>query len=177
MHGVVNGFVGKGPVVVATDAAYKNKLPAFGYIASDGRWGLYWWRPGFARVDPTGPSAVLVAELRAVAFVLERQEGLPSLLLLLDSASALAYLRSWQAGDISRMPEGYSLRERWGGDSETPTLVRLAKIMAKHPGIKTEHVAGDRGHPLNEAADALESYKSCWRLKPGHVPKVLSRRS
>ncbi len=37
VHGVVNGFVGKGPVVVATDAAYKNKLPAFGYIASDGR--------------------------------------------------------------------------------------------------------------------------------------------
>ena len=98
-----------------------------------------------------------------MAFVLERQEGLPSLLLL-DSASALAYLRSWQAGDISRMPEGYSLRERWGGDSETPTLVRLAKIMAKHPGIKTEHVAGHRGHPLNEAADALASL--AWRKLP-----------
>jgi hypothetical protein len=118
---------------------------------------------GFTRVDPTGPSAVLVAELRAVAFVLERQHDLPSLLLL-DSAPALAYLRSWQAGDITRMPDGYSLCERWGGDSKIPTLVRLAKVMAERPGIKTERVAGHRGHPLNEAADALASL--AWRKLP-----------
>jgi ribonuclease HI len=163
MHGIVNGFAGKGPVVAATDAAYKNKLPAFGYVASDGRWGLDRWGPGYTRVDPTGPSAVLVAELRAVAFLLERQGDLPSLLLL-DSALALGYLRSWQAGNITRMPAGYSLRERWGGESKTPTLVRLAKLMASHPGIKAEHVAGHRGHPLNEAADALASL--AWRKLP-----------
>jgi ribonuclease HI len=162
MHGVVDGFAGKGPVVAATDAAYKNKLPAFGYVASDGRWGLDRWRPGYMRVDPTGPSAVLVAELRAVAFLLERQGGLPSLLLL-DSTLALGYLRSWQAGNITRMPDGYSLRERWG-EAKTPTLVRLAELMAMHPGIKTEHVAGHRGHPLNEAADALASL--AWRKLP-----------
>lgn len=163
MHGIVSGFAGKAAVVAATDAAYKNKLPAFGYIASDGRWGLDRWRPGAMRVDPTGPSAVLVAELRAVAFLLERQGNLPSLLLL-DSTLALGYLRSWQAGDIARMPDGYSLRERWGGESRTPTLVRLASLMASHPGIKTEHVAGHRGHPLNEAADALASL--AWRKLP-----------
>jgi hypothetical protein len=163
VHGLVKGFSGKGPVIVATDAAYKNKLPAFGYVASDGRWGLDRWRPGYKRLDPTGPSAVLVAELRAVAFVLEQQSDLPSLLLL-DSAPALGYLRSWQAGNITRMPNGYSLRERWGGKSNTPTLVRLATLMAEHPGIKTEHVAGHRGHPLNEAADALASL--AWRNLP-----------
>jgi hypothetical protein len=70
-----------------------------------------------------------VVELRAVAFVLEQDGDLPRLLLL-DSAPALGYLRSWQAGDIARMPVGYSLRERWGGKPKTPTLVRLAKFMA-----------------------------------------------
>jgi hypothetical protein len=163
MHGIVNDFTGKGPVVAATDAAYKNRLPAYGYVATDGRWGLDRWHPGSMRVDPTGPSAVLVAELRAVAFLLERQGSLPSLLLL-DSAMALGYLRTWQSGDVTRMPDGYSLRERWGGESKTPTLVRLAKLMASHPGINTEHVAGHRGHPLNEAADALASL--AWRKLP-----------
>ena len=163
MRGIVNGFIGKGLVVAATDAAYKNKLSAWGYLATDGRWGLDRWHPGSARVDPTGPSAVLVAELRAVAFLLERQSNLPSLLLL-DSAVALGYLKSWQAGDVTRMPVGYSLRERWGGESKTPTLVRLANLMASHPGVQTEHVAGHRGHPLNEAADALASL--AWRKLP-----------
>lgn len=163
MHGIVNGFTGKGPVVAATDAAYKSKLPAFGYVVSDGRWGLDRRRPGSARVDPTGPSVVLVAELRAVAFLMERQGDLPSLLLL-DSALALGYLRSWQSGNTTQMPDGYSLRERWGGESKTPTLVRLAKLMGDDPAIKIEHVAGHRGHPLNEAADALASL--AWRKLP-----------
>jgi short-subunit dehydrogenase len=43
------------------------------------------------RVDPTGPSAVLVAELRAVAFLLERQGNLPSLLLLGPGMPHTAY--------------------------------------------------------------------------------------
>jgi ribonuclease HI len=163
MHGTVGGFAGKGPVVMATDAAYKNRLPAFGYVASDGRWGLERRHPGLTRIDPTGPSAVLVAELRAVAFVLEREAELPALLLI-DSAGALSYLRSWQDGDTTRMPDGYSLRERWGNNSKEPTLVRLARFMADHPSIKTEHVAGHKGHPLNEAADALASL--AWRNLP-----------
>ena len=163
MHGIVSGFTGKDPVVAATDAAYKNRLPAYGYLATDGRWGLDRWRPGSARTDPTGPSAVLVAELRAVAFLLERPGNLPSLLLL-DSALALGYLRSWQAGEVTRMPVGYSPPERRGRESKTPPLVQLAKLMASHPGIKTEHVASHAGHPLNEAADALASL--AWRELP-----------
>jgi hypothetical protein len=59
MHGIVNGFMGKGPVAAATDAAYKNKLPAYGYLATDGPWGLDRRHPGSAR----GKSVDLSARL------------------------------------------------------------------------------------------------------------------
>jgi hypothetical protein len=65
---------------------------------------------------------------------------------------------------MSRMPEGYSLRERWVGGSRVPTRVRLAQFMANHRGVKTEHVVGHRGHSLNAAADTLASL--AWRKLP-----------
>ena len=101
-------------------------------------------------------SAVLVAELRAVALLLEGPDQPRPAELLLDSTIAIRYLRNWQRGRIERMPEGYSLLPRRGPQS-APTLVRLAGIMAQHPEIQLQHVHSHTGHPLNEAADALAS--------------------
>ena len=97
-----------------------------------------------------------MAELRAVALLLEGPEQPRPPELLLDSTIAIRYLRAWQRGRIERMPEGYSLLPRRGPEG-APTLVRLAGIMAQHPEIRLQHVHAHTGHPLNEAADALAS--------------------
>jgi ribonuclease HI len=157
MYGIVDGFEGmSGPLVAATDAGYKAKTAGMAFVVSDGRWGLRRW-VRTPRLDPTGPSAVLIAELRAVAYLCESPHGRLPDELLMDSASAIKYLRIWQAGDVSRMPPGYSLRQRWGHPTGEPTLVRLARIMANNSGIVIAHVYSHTGHPLNEAADSLAS--------------------
>jgi ribonuclease HI len=157
MYGIVDGFKGmRGPLVAATDAGYKAKTAGMAFVVSDGRWGLRRWVRA-PRLDPTGPSAVLIAELRAVAYLCEDPHGRLPDELLMDSASGIRYLRIWQAGGTGRMPPGYSLRQRWGHPTGEPTLVRLARIMASNPGLVIRHVHSHTGHPLNEAADSLAS--------------------
>ena len=155
MYGKVKGYGAAGPRVAATDASYKRGVAGIACVVSDGSWGLSRWAPGH-RHDPTGPAAVLVAELRAVAFLLEGPDQPRPPELLLDSTIAIRYLRAWQRGRIERMPEGYSLLPR-RGPQPAPTLVRLAGIMAQHPEMQLHHVRSHTGHPLNEAADALAS--------------------
>jgi ribonuclease HI len=155
MYGKVKGFDGTGPRVAATDASYKRGVAGIACVVSSGSWGLSRWAPG-QRHDPTGPAAVLVAELRAVAFLLEGPDQPRPPELLLDSTIAIRYLRAWQRGRIERMPDGYSLLPR-RGPQPAPTLVRLAGIMAQHPEMQLQHVHSHTGHPLNEAADALAS--------------------
>jgi ribonuclease HI len=155
MHGAVE-VRPRGQLVAATDAGYSKKHEGgYAYVTSDGRWGLRHWL-GRSYLDPSGPSAVLVLELRAVAYLLETRSAPPELLLS-DSATAIRYLQAWQRGDRSWMPSGYDLRRRSGHESRLPTLVRLAETMAALPGLRIEHVRGHSGHPLNEAADALAS--------------------
>jgi ribonuclease HI len=157
MYGIVDGFKGmRGPLVAATDAGYKAKTAGMAFVVSDGRWGLRRWVRA-PRLDPTGPSAVLIAELRAVAYLCEDPHGRLPDELVMDSAGAISYLRIWQSGDTGRMPRGYSLRQRWGHPTGEPTLVRLARIMASNAGIEIAHVRSHTGHPLNEAADSLAS--------------------
>ena len=155
MYGKVKGYDGCGPQVAATDASYKRGVAGIGCVVSDGSWALSRWAPGH-RHDPTGPASVLVAELRAVAYLLEGPARPRPPELLLDSTIAIRYLRAWQRGRIERMPDGYSLLPR-RGPQPVPTLMRLAGIMAQHPEIRLEHVHSHTGHPLNEAADALAS--------------------
>ena len=155
MYGTVKGHDDSGPLVAATDASYKRGVAGIACVVSHGSWGLSRWAPG-NRHDPTGPAAVLVAELRAVALLLEGPAQPRPPELLLDSTIAMRYLSAWQRGRIERMPEGYSLLPRRGPQS-APTLVRLAGIMAQHPEIRLQHVHSHTGHPLNEAADALAS--------------------
>ncbi len=155
MYGKVKGYDGSGPLVAATDASYKRGVAGIACVVSNGSWGLSRWGSA-VRHDPSGPATVLVAELRAVALLLEGPDQPRPPELLLDSTIAIRYLRAWQRGRIERMPDGYSLLPRRGPQT-APTLVRLAGIMAQHPEIRLQHVHSHTGHPLNEAADALAS--------------------
>jgi ribonuclease HI len=155
MYGKVKGCHCSRPLVAATDASYKRGVAGIASVLSDGSWGLSRWGSA-TRHDPSGPATVLVAELRAVALLLEGPEQPRPPELLLDSTIAIRYLRAWQRGRIERMPDGYSLLPRRGPQA-APTLVRLAGIMAQHPEIRLQHVHSHTGHPLNEAADALAS--------------------
>lgn len=154
MHGTVSTRA-PGLVVAATDAAYKQRSAGVAYITSGGRWGLRQRWDSRGRLNTSGPSAVLVAELRAAGHLLEHGE--PPSLLLSDSQNALSYLQAWQRGEMSRMPPGYSLRPRGPDGKDAPCLVRLAQLMAGLPSLRLEHVRSHSGHPLNEAADALAS--------------------
>jgi ribonuclease HI len=152
IHGQARCRPGGAPLVAATDASWKQGQGGLGYVVSDGHWGMRGWQGD--RQDPTGRSKVLVNELRAVALLLSVVDSTTELTLLVDSLPALRYLRRWQRGEISLMPEGYDLRPRRSG---APTLVRVADRVAVMPGLRMEHVKGHSGHPLNEAADALAS--------------------
>ena len=152
VHGDIGRWAGTGPVIAATDASWKKGHGGLGYLTSTGRWGFR-SRPE-DRTDPTGRSKVLVNELRAVELLLSVLGEVSELMLLVDSLSALTYLRSWQNGRTQLMPDGYDLRPRRQG---APTLVRLAERVAATPGLHMEHVKAHSGHPLNEAADSLAS--------------------
>jgi hypothetical protein len=154
VHGQIARWAGHRPLVAATDASWKRHSTGYGYLATDGRWGLRGWNSG--RTDPSGPSKVLINELRAVELLIATIDD-PSaeLTLLIDSTSALAFLGRWQCGVITSMPEGYDLRTRTTGAK--PTLVRLAERVAEMPGLRLEHVRSHSGHLLNEAADSLAS--------------------
>lgn len=153
MQGRAPGWDGHpGVLVAATDASWKRGTCGLGYVISDGRWGMHGWT--FGPQDPTGPRKVLVSELRAVDLLLGRVEDGPELTLLVDSLSALRLLRAWRRGDTTLMPDGYDLRPRRSGP---PALVRLARRVARRPGLRLEHVKGHSGHPLNETADSLAS--------------------
>ncbi|MER7544097.1 ribonuclease HI [Actinomadura sp.] len=151
VEGRVPGWPGDG-LVAATDASWKRGACGIGYVVSDGRWGMRGWASG--PQDPTGPSRVLVGELRAVGLLLDRIGDGPELRLLLDSLPALRFLRAWRRGDTGLMPAGYDLRDRPAGP---PSLVRLARRVAGRPGLAFAHVKGHSGHPLNETADSLAS--------------------
>jgi hypothetical protein len=157
-RGGVNGQVvrwsGHRPLVAATDASWKRHSTGYGYLATDGRWGLRGWNSG--RTDPSGPSKVLINELRAVDLLIATiEDPRTELTLLVDNTSALTFLRRWQRGAVTAMPDGYDLRPRTTGAE--PTLVQLAERVAKMPGLRLEHVRSHSGHLLNEAADSLAS--------------------
>lgn len=154
VHGQVARWAGHRPLVAATDASWKRHSTGYGYLATDGRWGLRGWNSG--RTDPSGPSKVLINELRAVDLLVATiEEPGAELTLLVDNTSALAFLRRWQRGAVTSLPEGYDLRPRTTGAK--PTLVRLAERVARMPGLRLEHVRSHSGHLLNEAADSLAS--------------------
>lgn len=153
----VPGFELGAPLVAATDASYLAECSGMGYVVSDGRWGMQHRGASSTRYlpDPTGPSRVLIAELRAVLLLLsDVGDDAADMLLLVDSTTAIGYLRSWRSGHVRRMPAGYNLRPRFHGGP--PAMVELAQMVhALGRGLRVEHVKGHSAHSLNEAADSL----------------------
>ncbi|WP_285759100.1 RNase H family protein [Nocardiopsis ansamitocini] len=150
-HGRVQRWSGTTPLVAATDASVKGRHAGMGYVTSDGRWGMRSW--GSSAHDPSGPSRVLVQELRAVALLLQVLAADTPAVLLVDSAVARRYLRLWQSGGTPELPAGYDAAPRRAG--RLPSLVRLGQAMAERPGIQVTAVKGHSGHLLNETADSL----------------------
>jgi hypothetical protein len=154
-RGVVNRWARRSTTVfAATDASWKQRTVGIAYVASNGEYGLRGWHRDPR--DPSGPSRVLINELRAVEFLLAGlADRVTGLTVLVDSTTALSYLGRWRDGETGAMPAGYSLRPR--RRAVAPTLVRLAELVHRRRDIVFTHVKGHTGHPLNEAADALSS--------------------
>ncbi|GAB3210106.1 hypothetical protein GCM10027294_27080 [Marinactinospora endophytica] len=172
-HARIRRWSGSSPLVAATDASVKDRYAGMGYVTSDGLWGMRAWGGSFH--DPSGPSRVLVQELRAVLLLLEAVDPETPFTLLVDSSSARHHLRMWQQGHTRRLPGGYdATRRRSRG---RPSLVRLAEEMARRPHITVTAVKGHSGDLLNETADSLASMARRRLADPGActTPLLLER--
>lgn len=143
--GSIARWSGTRPLMAATDASWKDGYGGMGFLTTDGRWGFGSWR--VAPQDPAGPSKILVTELRAVRLLLAAVPADTAMTVLVDSRSALDLLRRWRRGETGALPAGCS----------APDLPPLARLLARAPGLRFEHVKAHSGHLLNEAADALAS--------------------
>lgn len=146
-------------LIAATDGSWKQGVGGYAYVTHNGHWALgarkekgsnYHLTPH--RDHGTG---ALVMELRAVALVIKHFPG-RAVRFLIDSESALGFLRAWQAGEVARMPAHYSLRPRRTGDGR-PALVQLAAVVAERDDLRFVKVTAHDGHPMNEVADGLAS--------------------
>ncbi|MFJ4653795.1 RNase H family protein [Nocardia sp. NPDC088792] len=141
---------------MATDGSWKANIGGHAYVTYNGHWGI----GGRRMRGPLNPIAnghvgALVQELRAIGAVLEDFPG-RRVRFLVDSVDAIDYLRAWQAGEIDRMPPGYDLRPRLKGGRE-PALMRFAGLVCGRTDLRFVHVAGHRGHRMNDVADRLAS--------------------
>ncbi len=143
LAGQVARWTGTRPLVAATDASWKRGHGGMGFLTTDGRWGIGDWKVG--PQDPSGPSKIIITELRAVQLLLATIEPRVEMTVLVDSLPALSYLWRWQSGDVSALPPGY----------RAPHLRLLARRVADRPLLSFQHVKGHSGHLLNEAADSL----------------------
>lgn len=142
-------------LLIATDGSWKIPKDGCGYVSRNGYWALAGRHiAGPRQLNPIPVAGVggLVAELRAVGMALEHFPG-RKISFLIDSETAISYLRYWQVGDVARMPSGYSLRPRIGGS--LPALMRIAGVVAASEGLRFTHVRSHAGHVLNEVADSL----------------------
>jgi ribonuclease HI len=135
-----------GQVTVATDGSCKTRYLGWGYISSTGHWGC--------AADILGGDS-LAAELRAVGMAIG---DIPvPCRIVLDSTDALSFLRSWQAGNVNRMPPAPELTAamRAGSARQQPLEEIAAMVAGRGYDLVFSHVRGHNGHLLNEAADSL----------------------
>ena len=161
-----------GPVLIATDGSCSGdgRHCSWAFLATSGHWGCqagdYW------HDNVNGGSGALIAELRAAYLALRFVPG--SVTLLVDSVSALRYLRWWQRGQTGQMPPQYDLHPRRQGTA--PALVTLAGLVfARGNELTTAHVKAHAGHTLNEGADLLAKKARRWVAGTDMMPQKAMR--
>jgi ribonuclease HI len=161
-----------GPVLIATDGSCSGdgRHCSWAFLATSGHWGCqagdYW------HDNVNGGSGALIAELRAAYLALRFVPG--PVTLLVDSVSALRYLRWWQRGQTGRMPPQYDLHPRRQGTA--PALVTLAGLVLARGGeLTTAHVKAHAGHTLNEGADLLAKKARRWVAGTETMPQKAMR--
>jgi ribonuclease HI len=161
-----------GPVLIATDGSCSGdgRHCSWAFLATSGHWGCqagdYW------HDNVNGGSGALIAELRAAYLALRFVPG--PVTLLVDSVSALRYLRGWQRGQTGRMPPQYDLHPRRQGTA--PALVTLAGLVLARGGeLTTAHVKAHAGHTLNEGADLLAKKARRWVAGTEILPQKAMR--
>ena len=135
-------------ILLAGGACNDGPLVAYGYLGSDGQFGVH-----AHRYPPriTGPNVTLVCSLRAYREALERIDASP-VTLVSTSAATVKFLRRLQSGDL-RLPSGYSCSKR--SPHKVPALFWLARKVRDHPDLRIERVADASNNPLNQAVDAF----------------------
>jgi hypothetical protein len=105
-----------------------------GYVASDGRYGLY----GHSQsLEVVGNEGLTVANLRAVWFAYGALQARGEPLDFLVHPTALSFLQTWQRG-ILHYPDGYLVQRQRGQRS---TLHRLSMTVKNQPpGLSFESV-------------------------------------
>jgi ribonuclease HI len=160
----------RGPVVLATDAAVEPQRIGGGFLATSGHYGV---RAHPYSSEISGPSRVVVAELRAVLWGLQQvtQVVTGPVMVLIDSTDAIRYLTLW-AGGATDLPDGY---DTWRPSGNASSLERLQALVQGRPGLAFKHEKGHAGHALNEAADSLAKLglrASCGKVAKAEVARL-----
>jgi ribonuclease HI len=151
------------PLTVATDGSVRGSFTGFGWLASDGRFGLLGFRHSKRQV---GAKVVLISELRAIGDAV-RKLPLRPLTLISDSKSAIRMVTQWMDGE-DVLPFGYTTER---DDGEPAGLVIARHLIYLQRDRLTLHwFRGHQGEPLNEGADALARLARRRAASPREVP-------
>ena len=136
------------PLTVATDGSVRGSFTGFGWLASNGRFGMLGFRHSRTQV---GTNVVLISELRAIGDAVRKLRYRP-LTLVSDSRLAIRMVTRWMNED-DVLPPGYTTERADGKPAGLVTARQL--IHAQRDRITPLWVKGHQGEPLNEGADAL----------------------
>jgi ribonuclease HI len=158
-------------LTVATDGSVRGSFSGFGWLASNGQFGML----GFHhRGTQVGTKVVLIAELRAIADAVRELRYRP-LTLVSDSKLAIRTVTRWMNGD-DVLPDGSSTESADGKPAGLVTAPQL--IYAQRDRITPIWGKGHQGEPLNEGADALARLARRYAAGPcGLTPTEYHRRA
>lgn len=158
-------------LTVAADGSVRGRFGGYGWLASDGRYGLQ------GRIDSRtfiGCRASMVAELRAIDDAVRKVPG-RRLNIFCDNSYAVSMARKWMDGQ-QILPEGYRT-ERAAGKT-AGLLIAQRRLHLNRARIDIRWTRSHQGEPLNEGADALARLASRYiRGDSGLSPTEYRRRA
>ena len=148
------------PLTVATDGSVRRKFIGYGWLASDGQFGLH---GAMFEKRLVGPEVALVAELLALNDAVMKLHYRP-LTLMCDSSFAIHMVRRWM-NDDDILPQGYAgaADETFKGDLAALARTRL-RFRRNRDRLTILRVQAHHGEPLNEGADALARLASRYAM-------------